>query len=215
MRKTAVVRFQKVLKGVAAAPYINPAQVLNDGLLCNWWHRVTLLPRNEVAGRLTQVELLAHLNQYNVAVPGETYTYGQDSPFISTTAGTYQATDKHYTHFPAELTALRFATKNFTAVGYVFRAWLPVLGRPSIALEAFGEEVRDPNQYPTAYGYHRQGEVVAKIAIPSSQIESYGEFHGPTVAASLAAGHPAVATAHVPNPLYVRPEDYVNVTEIV
>lgn len=204
-----------MLKGIAAAPYISPTKILEQGLLCNWWHRVSVLPRNEVAGRLTESELLAHLNQYTATVPGQSFTFGQNSPFISTTAGTYQTTDKHYTHFPAEVTALRFATKNFSTVGYVFRAWLPVLGRPAVALEGFGEEVRDPHQYPVAYGYHRQGEVVAKILIPPSQIEGYGEFDGPAVAAALAAGGPAHPTSEQSNPQYVRPEDCINVTEVV
>ena len=205
--------FQKVLKGIEAHADIDPALILEQGLLCSWWRRVSKLPRNEVSGRLNHSELLKHLNQYNVPVPGQSYTYGQNSPFISTTAGTVQTSDRHYTNFPAEMTALRFATKNFSVAGFVFRAWLPVLGRPAVPLEAFGEEVRDPHQYPIAYGYHQQGEVVAKILIPPSQIEGYGEFEGPAVATALSAGRPVTPKRQRLNPGYVRPEDYVNVRE--
>jgi hypothetical protein len=97
----------------------------------------------------------------------------------------------------------------------VFRAWVPVLGRPSVELEAFGEEVRDPHQYPIAYGYHRQGEIVAKIVTPPSQIEGFGKFEGPTVAAALAAGAPAKPVSERRNLRYVHPENYVNIREVL
>lgn len=207
--------FQKVLKGVPASSGINPSDVWALGLLCSWWHRVGDLPRAEVPGRLTNGELLNHLARYYQVVPGEIYTYGDNSPFISTTGGTYQATNPSYKHFPAIVTAVRFATRNYTVHGFVVEAWLPILGRPSVALEPFGEEVRDPHQYPTAYGHHSQGEIVAKIVIPPTQIRAMDFYNGPATAARLRAGGVPMAVSHFDCPHYQPPEDYSNVREIV
>lgn len=205
--------FQMVLKGIAAIDRDDANHMLRAGILCQWWRRVTTLPRNEVPGRLTTSELYDHLNKYGETVPGEAYTYGQNSPFISTTAGTYQATsDKAYKHIPAEFTALKFATRNFRVDGAIFRAWLPVLGRPSLPLEPFAEEVRDVNQYSKAYGFHSQGEVVAKIVIPPSQIHSYVFVNGRAAGAALASGS-VVVTDFAANPMYVEPSDFVNVRD--
>lgn len=166
--------FQYVLKGIPDLTAADAHLTMNAGILCNWWRRVGTLPNSEVRGRLTQKELDDHIAHYGATVAGQTYTVGQNSPFISTTAGTYQVQNsKTYKYFSAELTAIRFATRHSRTDGVIFRAWVPVLGRPSVPLAQFAEELRDPNQYPRAYGFHHQGEVTAKIAIPSAQIEGF------------------------------------------
>lgn len=206
--------FQYVLKGIAGLTALEAEHVMEHGLKCRWWHRVDPLPWDEVPGRMTEAELQNHLAHYNDSVPGQGYTYGEDSPFISTTAGTYQTpSSRTYKLFSATYTAISFATKGFTSDGVVFAAWLPVLGRPSLPLLGFGEEVRDPNQYPKAYGFHHQGEVTAKIHISPTQIAGYTSYVGAKITgAGIAGGHVQDPTnPSFVNPRYIAPEDYANV----
>lgn len=209
--------FQYVLKGIPGLSDADALAVFDTGLLCRWWRRVGLLPAAEVSRRLTEDELMNHLARYHEKVPGESYTYGQNTPFISTTAGTYQTpSSRTYKHFSAEWTAIRFATDTFRTDGVVFTAWLPVLGRPALALQGFAEELRDPNQYPTAYGYHHQGEVAAKIQIPPAQIKSFARYSGPLARAALKAGKPIEPVAPPESNLrFVAPEEHSNVRDVV
>jgi len=96
-----------------------------------------------------------------------------DTPFISTTAGTVEvdAARARNVFFPPMYTALRFATRNFTQDSYVARAYLYTLGRKSVELEEFAEEVRDVNTYTAVYAWHPEGKIVGKIIIPARRIE--------------------------------------------
>lgn len=208
--------FQMALKGIPGLPVAAANTILESGLLCRWWLRVTDLPRNEVADRLTEDELYNHVARYHDTVPGATYTYGANSPFISLSAGTYQTVSSwSYKHFAARWTALRFATDNFKTDGLALRLWVPVLGRPAVQLEHFAEEVRDPHQYPVAYGYHHQGEVTAKIVVPPTQIERYDYYSGSAAAVALSGGTWPTPTASRANPKYVSPNSYVNLRDVV
>lgn len=205
--------FQFVLKGIADVTDAEALAVFDSGLLCSWWRRVSVLPFEQVGGRLTEPELHAHLSDYKALVPGEQYTVGENSPFISTTAGTYQThSSKTYEYYSAQWTAARFATDTFRKDGVIFRAWLPILGRPSVPVEQFAEEVRDPNQYSTVYGYHHQGEVTAKIRIPPVQIEGFWRVSVAAVKSTWGDGSPlSLGPATALNPSFVLPEDFSNV----
>lgn len=208
--------FQYVLKGISDLSDADARRTMTTGILCNWWRRVRTLPNPEVRGRLTQKELDEHIANYHSNVPGETYTVGENSPFISTTAGTYQVQNsKTYKYFSAELTAISFATRQSRTDGVIFRAWVPVLGRPSLPLVQFAEELRDPNQYPHAYGFHQQGEVTAKIQIPTAQIEGFWTVSAAAAKSALKTG--AVSTLGsmtALNPNYVAPDDFTNVRDV-
>jgi hypothetical protein len=210
------VMFQFVFKGIPDLSDDDARRTMQAGILCNWWRRVRTLPNPEVRGRLTQRELDDHIARYWATVPGETYTVGENSPFISTTAGTYQAQNsKTYKYFSAELTAISFATRQSRTDGVIFRAWLPVLGRPSLPLAQFAEELRDPNQYPKAYGFHHQGEVTAKIEIPTAQIEGFWTVSAIATKSSLKTGASSVLGAMTAiNPNYVAPDDFTNVRDV-
>ena len=51
------------------------------------------------------------------------------------------------------------------------RAYLYTLGRKSVELEEFAEEVRDVNTYTAVYAWHPEGKIVGKIIIPARRIE--------------------------------------------
>lgn len=168
--------FQRVLKGICAKngsqPGMTEAEVnralAGHGIYSNWWRNRRRISPPEVAEKLTEEALIDHLTDYE--------RVRDTTPFISTTAGTVEVEREEEEPvrnipFPPLYTALRFATDNFTRSGYLFYAYLFVLGRKSVELEEFSEEVRDVNLYTKFYSWHLEGEVMAKVHIPARCIE--------------------------------------------
>ncbi len=117
--------------------------------------------------------------------------------------------------FDPFITALRFATRDFTTTGYVFHAYVFTLGRQSISLSQFAEEVRELNIYKTFMPFHPEGEIAAKIEIRGPQIKKWDEYDGPTALASLLAGSlPGPSFTHT-NLSYASPEEYCNIRGLV
>jgi hypothetical protein len=173
--------FQRVLKGIPARGAEGTSglsdrvvQTMLDGygITSNWWLNAPdrSISPPQIAEKLTEDALVAHLVDYS-SVQNET-------PFISTTAGTVErdARAARNLYFPPMYTALRFATRDFTQDGYVFYAYLFLLGRKSVELEEFAEEVRDVNTYTGYYTWHPEGEIVAKVHIPARRIEKAEKY---------------------------------------
>lgn len=209
--------FQRVLKGIPAAEPggsagMTKAEVQRtlegEGIYSNWWlnaPRRAISPP-EKAEKLTEAALEDHLVNYEKV--------RDTTPFISTTAGTveHDAEGERNPHFPPTYTALRFATRNFTQDGYVFHAYVFLLGRKSIELEEFAEEVRDVNLYTGYYRWHPEGEIVAKIHIPARRIEKAERYGCTGLAERLDQGEvPAPEQIFVGNDVYRDPWQYANV----
>lgn len=214
--------FQKVLKGIADLSRDQAEDMVDGtGIVCNWWRLVGVLPNNHIKERLTEANLLAHLNSYDAPLPsGEPLvashgakTYGDITPFISTTAGAVQRDLFHRRNvvFPSFMTALCFATRNFTTNGYIFHGYVTTLGTQAIPLRSFGEEVRELHIYTQFLQFHHEGEIVAKIDIPPVQIEKAEEYDGSKSLAALDRGDIPVPTHLVSNSDFVPPEFYSNV----
>jgi len=210
------VIFQRVLKGISAQTTNNPGLtddearriVSGGGLTSNWWRNApnrTISP-SEVPSKLTAAALQDHLVDYD--------RVRDETPFISTTAGTVEreAAQERNVFFPPAYTALRFATHNFSQDGYLLYAYLFLLGRKSIELEEFAEEVRDVNTYTAFYAWHPEGEIVAKVHIPARRIEKIEHY-------SLAGLETALDSGTIPAPvktfedagMYRDPLRYANV----
>src|SRR5882757_2592495 len=110
--------FQKVLKGIKDLPSDKAAgMVTNAGIHCNWWRREGHVSASDISTLLTENNVLCHLNQYNDPLPAthaqfspnEKLTYGDITPFISTTAGAVQRLSSAGLNicFPAFMTALQ------------------------------------------------------------------------------------------------------------
>ena len=119
--------------------------------------------------------------------------------------------------FSAFNTASWFATRDYTITGWIFYGYVYTIGRPSIELPEFAEEVRDLHNYPGGYMYHDEGEIVAKILIPPSRLQRCERYNGPELRRSLESGKlPKLAAADViHNPKYVNPLHYTNVRGIL
>lgn len=211
---------QRVIKGIAGIDEHDARRTLTVGILCNWWHKVGTLPRNEIPLRLSERNLDWHQNHYSDSDPlegGEVFS--RHTPFISTTAGTVERRMFSLTNIlnPAWREALYFATRGMAEDGYLFYCYLFVIGRQAVSLEPFSEELRELNVYPGFSPYQPEGEITAKIIIPPAQIER-AEFW------SASAALQAVANGMLPaadpsrtlaNPLFVPPENYNNLRDFL
>jgi hypothetical protein len=117
--------------------------------------------------------------------------------------------------FDPFITALQFATSNFTTEGHIFYAYLFTLGRQSIPLVEFSEEVRELNIYTEFLPFHDEGEITAKIEIRSPQIERWEKYDGPSALRSLRRGNAARPAFVRMNPFYSEPEQYCNIRGLV
>ncbi len=168
---------QWCVKGIAGQ---DPAQGLNDGLDdaaardvidsktgigCNWWRTQGTISPAERRAKLTAGNLDLHVNNYAAI--------RNDTPFLSLAAGSVERDAFYRTNrvYPAVRVALGFATDWGNRPGYLYYLWTIVSLKMSVAIEQVAEEVRSLNVYQSWSPYQLEGEVTAKIYIPSVQIE--------------------------------------------
>ncbi|MES1240848.1 MAG: hypothetical protein ABUT39_04455 [Acidobacteriota bacterium] len=209
--------FQRVLKGISGLTRQDADTSFQQGLQCNWWLRVHHISPGEIVNKLTERNLDWHLNHYSDPDPLTGAPFSENTPFISVTAGVVErdAFLRRNFVFDPLLTALDFATRHFTTSGYIFHAYVFTLGRQSLELEEFAEEVRELNIYKDFLPYHREGEITAKIAIRGPQIEKWEEYDGPAVFNALRACAPPSPVRVQENPIYAPPERYCNIRGLV
>jgi hypothetical protein len=82
-------------------------------------------------------------------------------------------------------------------------------------MEAFSEELRDLNLYMDFSPVHLEGEVTAKIVIPSAQIERADFFALSDANAAAGNGALPVAQRSLVNTHFVNPADYNNLRELL
>jgi hypothetical protein len=205
---------QWCIKGIAGQ---DPAQGLSDGLddaaardvvdsktgiLCNWWRAQGTISPSQIRDKLAAVNLDLHINNY-AAIKN-------DTPFISLAAGCVERDVFYRTNrvYPADRVALGFATDWGNRPGYLYFLWTIVSLKVSVAIEQVAEEVRSLNVYQSWSPYQLEGEVTAKIYIPSVQIERVQKWEpAPPVPGMVRA---AWRTPHA-NPTFEQPDVISNV----
>jgi hypothetical protein len=210
--------FQKVLKGIGGLSRQEADATFLHGIHCNWWRRVQQITSQEIVEKLTERNLDWHLNHYADADPlMNSAPFYENTPFISATAGSVERDDfaQRNLIFDPFITALRFATHDFTATGHVFYAYVFTLGRQSIDLCEFAEEVRELNIYKNFMPFHAEGEITAKILIRGPQIDRWEEYDGPASLVSLQRLNVPQPTFRSFNPIYAPPEQYCNIRGLV
>lgn len=188
--------------------------LLNSGIICNWWRKVRTISPVEVRARLTERNLLWHLSHYDEPDPTEgNEPFSEHTPFISTTAGAIERdplTASNIFHDPFAI-ALDFATDAGTRSGYIFYGYVFTLGKKSVPLQYFSEEVRELNIYTDYLEYQLEGEITAKISIPSVLLQRYERYEVSTVqAAALAGVRPDPDYVRV-NPNFADPTRFSNI----
>ena len=178
------------------------------GIECNWWRRVHHIKPPEVRAKLTDANLDLHVNNYS--------SFRDDTPFISLTAGCVERDVFYRTNriVPAEDTALAFATRNGTTLGFLFYCWVIVGLKPAVPIETVAEEIRELNSYRSWSDYQLEGELTAKIQVQSNQIQRV-EWWEPDAggALTLQSRAPDWAPAYV-NPQFSPPSEVSNIREL-
>lgn len=209
--------FQKVLKGIAGWSRDQANEAFVNGIICNWWFDENPLPHHKIVQKLTETNLDWHLNHYDDIDPNEKRPFHEITPYISLTAGVVErdAFLQRNIVFDPFITAIRFATRDFRTTGYVFYAHVYTLGRQSIELAEFAEEVRELNIFKNYMPFHPEGEITAKIEVRAPQIERWEEYDGPAAERALLAGRKPTPVATRTNLIYARPELYCNIRGLV
>lgn len=215
--------YQKVLKGINGLDHASAQENVDNGITCNWWRTVGTISPAAVKLHLTAGNADLHLNHYHKPIPagnplaGLAATFGAVTPFISTTAGAIQRDHilKDNILFDPFITALKFATRNFRSRGFIFYAYLMTIGKVAIEMEQFSEEVRELHIYKDFLPYHSQGEIMAKIIIPSVQIEKAWEFDGPQAKRDLKRKVLPTPVHQISNPAYLDPQRFSNIRELL
>ncbi|HET9978115.1 MAG TPA: hypothetical protein VFQ20_11800 [Burkholderiaceae bacterium] len=134
------------------------------GIVCNWWRNRKTITLPQIRDKLTAANLDRHIHDYAV--------FGPETPFISLSAGCVErsvALRLNRIHQASDV-ALRFATDWGSTHGYLFQCWVVVGLKPAVGVDVVAEEVRDLNSYMNYSDYQLEGEITAKVSIPSGQI---------------------------------------------
>jgi len=209
---------QKVIKGIGGIGHNKVNHILQNGIVCRWWQEVNPLPQVEVSQRLTERNLAWHQNRYDDPDPlEENRPFHFRTPFISTTAGTVERNNFFKTNIlqPAWVEALRFATDRWSRDGYLFYCYVFIMGKKSIGHQLFAEEIRELNIYKGFSPFQPEGEITAKIIIPPTQIEKAEYWPIDKLQNDLEQGHALSPERTFDNPLFLPPEDYNNVRDVL
>jgi hypothetical protein len=172
---------QKCLKGINGITLADAQDILrNRGLACAWWRTTRNISPAEIAERLTAEELDLHLNSFGKEHPTRGGLVKDQTSFISLTAGTVERDRflrRNIVH-TARDTAMEFATDFGRAQGecFLFYCWVIVGLAPSVPVRSLAEDVRRLDTYTTYSPYQPDGEIVAKIEVPASQIEKFEHY---------------------------------------
>jgi hypothetical protein len=210
--------FQKVLKGIGGISDSVASQMLTSaGIVCGWWNRVGRISPAEVKEKLTEDNLFWHLERYDDVHPTTGRPFNQDTPYISTTAGSVQRDQllARNVFYPPLLTAILFATSWFQRPGYVFYGYVYVLGKKSVPLQEFAEEVRELNIYTSWLRFHEEGEIVAKIILPSTRLSRVERYEPSQSLRDLRRGVKPAPAWTLENPTFCAPEGFSNVRDVI
>ncbi|TCC95038.1 hypothetical protein [Pedobacter hiemivivus] len=219
--------FQKFIKGINGIKKFQAEHMLENGIPCNWWRNQNRISPIEVKSKLIEPNVELHLNKYDKQLPSShpefapNRTYGDISPFISTTAGAYQrAYNDQYDFgfnklFSPLVTALGFATKTFTSDGVLFYGYLITLGKKAVEMQQFAEEVREMHIYTNYLPHHHEGEIMAKIIIPSVQIEKVEFYDSDGLLEKIERKEKIKPTFSIKNLYYKDPNKFSNIREIL
>jgi hypothetical protein len=209
---------QEVIKGLNNLDDPDVDQIFEEGIKCNWWRTVGNLPRDQVVVRLTEPNLDWHQNSFQKPDPSQgNQPFSKNTPFISTTAGTVarDTVNRTNTLTHAWKTALYFATNHWRTDGWLFYCHLFLIGKPAVEIEAFSEELRELNIYTAFSPFYLEGEITAKIVIPSVQIERADFWSLADAKNAVAAGNLPAASRTKSNKHYKSPDSYNNLRKLL
>jgi hypothetical protein len=121
---------------------------------------------------MTERDLNLHVNHYDEVDPRTGTAVSDQTPFISLSAGCVDRDTLKKTNVlhPALRTALEFATDLAREPGWVFTCYVLLAVNRATPVPGVAEEVRELNHRRSYSEYSLEGEVAAKINVPSRQI---------------------------------------------
>jgi hypothetical protein len=157
----------KGISGGAGGITLNESVYLitsGSGIVSNWWRKKQIISPADVSSILNDYNLDRHLHDYA--------NYGPNTPFISLASGCVERDSllQRNVVYSAVDTALLFATNAWKHPGALFYCWTSVGLNPAVEISAVSEAVRDLNSYRRWSPYQLEGEITAKVQIPSNQI---------------------------------------------
>lgn len=198
-------------KGFARMSEVDARAILSNGtgIRCRSWLAADPqpFPIEESLRRLTERNLDLHINNYSFRDPVTGVPFHDLTPFISLSAGCVErdTTLKTNVTHTALRTALDFATTDYTrpdrprCPGWVFYCYVLVGANRAVPIQSVAEEYRELNHNRAFSQWQWQGEVAAKINVPSTQIlcavhwqvSGTGELSYDDVLVNLDFTHPA------------------------
>lgn len=172
-----------------------------EGIRCNWWRNAGQPQPEAVEDRLTPQWLDDHIHNYG--------TVSKETPFISLTAGCVERdrVSRFNRLHTAEEVALRFATSWGTHPGYLFYCWVIVGLKRAVEVRAVAEEVRELNTYTDWSDFQLEGEITAKVLVPSHQIHRWAYWDP-----AKSVAHPVVVKGNPRfNPRFQSPTRVSNI----
>ena len=205
---------QTAIKGMRHMDINGARRTLHStGLQCNWWRLVGTIRPDEIDERLSTANLDLHINSYDQVDPSTGRPFSDGTPFISLAAGTVGRDEFLKTNFvhPAHQTALRFASDFGRHQGecYLFYCWVIVGLQPAAEVMPLAEEVRELNTYRRYSAFQLEGEIAAKIWIPSRQIHRFEQYETRHSQGSVEIQYVDSEL----NPQFVDPQRVVNIRE--
>ncbi|GAA3572592.1 hypothetical protein GCM10022419_061880 [Nonomuraea rosea] len=170
-------------KGVAEISEDEVRTILSNGvgLRCRGWLSAGAAEPFAIGAaiqQLTEHNLNLHVNNYAQPMLRTGQPFCDSTPFISLSAGCVDrdtTTKTNVTH-RALRTALEFAVTDYTqpsrprCPGWVLVCYVLVSPNRSTSIPSVAEEIRELNHNRAYSEWHWQGEVAAKINVPSTQI---------------------------------------------
>lgn len=170
-------------KGVAKLDEATAVDILGGGagIRCRGWLELgpaASLPLDRILGRLNEPNLDLHVNDYSRVDPRTGKHFFEITPFISLAAGVVDRDVTKQTNVThgAFRTALEFACTDYTdprrppCPGWIFVCYVLVGVRPAPTIPGVAEEVRELKHLRPYSPWYLQGEVTAKVNVPSRQI---------------------------------------------
>jgi hypothetical protein len=200
------VIIQKCVKGIAGCADGITEDAAYDmirksiGIVANRWRVAGQFAPDEIATQLTDNHLDRHLHDYVM--------FGRWTPFISLATGAVERDQllRQNQVYSAIDTALQFATGNWQYPGALVYCWVLTGVKQATENHMVAESVRDLLIYRRWSRWQLEGEVTAKVWVPSNQIERVEWWDG-----AHSKAHPA---RKVENSHYVAPAQLSNVREV-
>lgn len=208
---------QMCIKGMNRITPADARAILGGhGLACNWWRETHEIRPGEIAARLTADEVYLHVNRYDDKHPTHSGLVREETPFISLSAGAVERNAFLRTNQvnPAHETALNFASDfgRWRGACFLFYCWVMVGLRPCPEVRQLAEEVRELNTYRGYSAFQLEGEILAKIEVPSYQILMYEQYE---ISENPGGGSKMDLVDTRENPDYVEPHSVTNFRDCV